>query len=159
MPRPKTISLGAAPDKATPAGLMWRQARINYLVCRISLLRIVISRNSSNAQLSPCLKLTKESITQGYRVNAPHIYVSRKFRVDIEEDRHVDRLAGIKPLLLEAEALDLAEIRRDLTRRDAVRSDPNDVVRLRIVRCGVEGKRGFTGQDTHFALLRGEFPR
>lgn len=80
---------------------------------------------------------TEKSVRQSNRINPPHIRVRRKIWVDKEENWHIYRFAGIELLLLETETLDLAEIRRHLTRRDAVCCD-SDNIRGAFVRGSVE---------------------
>jgi hypothetical protein len=99
----------------------------------------------------------KKRITQRNCLNALHIRIHDKLGVNIKENRHIHRLPRIQPLLLEAKALYLAEIRRHLARRHAVGCDADDVF-TGLVGCGVEGECGFAGQNAHFALLRREFP-
>jgi len=101
--------------------------------------------------------LTEERITQRHLLNPLHGWIIHKLRVDVEEDRHIHRLPGIQPLLLEAETLDLAEILRDLARRHAVRRHADDILR-RIVRRRVERQRRLAREYAHLALLRREAP-
>lgn len=103
-------------------------------------------------------KLTKEGIIQRDLINTPHIQIAQQVGVEVEEDGHVDGLAGVEALLLEAEALDLAEIGGHLGRGDAVRGHA-DNVRVAAVRRRVEGQRRLARQHAHLALLRHEFPR
>lgn len=103
------------------------------------------------------LRLEKR-ITQRHRLNPLHINIRHKLRINIEEHWHIDRLTRIQPLLLEAETLDLAEIRGHLTRGDRVRGDADDVF-VGLVGGRVEGERGLARQDAHFALLGYELPR
>ena len=99
----------------------------------------------------------EERVTQRHSLNPLHIDIVHKVRVDIKENRHVHRLARIQPLLLKAKALNLAEIRRHLPRRDRVRGHTNDVL-VRLVGRGVEGECGFAREHAHFALLGNELP-
>lgn len=110
-----------------------------------------------NGRQSEQSHLTEERVIQRYRLYAPHIEVIQQIRVQIEEDGHVDRLPGIEPLLLEAEALDLAEVRRALGGRDAVRGDADDVL-VAVVGRLVEGQRRLARVDVHLALLGHELP-
>lgn len=103
-------------------------------------------------------KLTKERIAQRHLLNAPHVRIIDKVRVDVEEHRHIHRLARIQPLLLKAEALDLAEIRRNLARRHAVCRYPDDIL-VALVRRRVERQRRLAWEHLDLALLRREFPR
>lgn len=129
--------------------------------CKIPVL--IIPRFCKSRQPQPqtlttqSLKLTEERITQGHRLNPPHLRITRKLRIDEKEDRHIHRLPRRQPLLLEAKTLDLAEVRRHLPGTDAVGRHPDDVFG-RGVGGGVEREGGFSGQDPHFALLRREFP-
>lgn len=100
----------------------------------------------------------EKSITQRQLLNASHIRIIHKIRIDIEEHWHVHRLPSIQPLLLKAETLDLAEVRCDLARRDAVCRHPNDIL-VTLIRSRVERKRRLAGENLHLALLRYEFPR
>ena len=52
--------------------------------------------------------------------------IFEELRVDVKEDWHVDLFAGIQPLLLETEALDLVEIRPGLEGDHVVRADAVD---------------------------------
>lgn len=70
----------------------------------------------------------EKCIIQRHRLNALHIRIRRKLGIDIEEDGHIDRLAGVQALLFEAEALDLGEVGGDLARRNRVGGDADDVV-------------------------------
>lgn len=91
-------------------------------------------------------------------LNALHVWIIHKIRINIEEDWHVDRLASIQSLLLKAKALNLAEVRRHLSWSNAVGSDPDNIFR-RSVRRGIERQGSFARQDSNFALLGREFPR
>ena len=86
-------------------------------------------------------ELTEEGIAQGDLVDTAHIEVVEHVRVEVEEDGHVDGLAGVETLLLEAEALDLAEVGGDLGGGDAVGGDADDVG-VAAVGGGVEGEGG-----------------
>ena len=99
----------------------------------------------------------KKRITQRNRLNPLHIRIHHEFRINIKKHRHIDRLPRIQPLLLEAETLDLAKVRRHLARRYAVGCDADDVFGGLVGGC-VECERGFAGEDAHFALLGDEFP-
>lgn len=99
----------------------------------------------------------EERIAQRNRLNALHIRIRDKLRINVEKHRHIHRFARIQPLLLEAKALDLAKVRRHLSWRDRVCCDPDDVF-VGLVRRGVERQRGFAGQNAHFALLRDKLP-
>jgi len=44
----------------------------------------------------------EESIAQRNLLNALHVWIRRKIRIDVEEDGHIHRLAGIESLLFEA---------------------------------------------------------
>lgn len=59
---------------------------------------------SRQRQLLPFLGL-KEGVGEGDGVHPCHSRIVVEFRVDVEEDGHVDLLARVQPLLLEAEAL------------------------------------------------------
>lgn len=101
--------------------------------------------------------LTEECITQRDSLNALHVQIIQQIRIKIEKDWHIHRLARIQPLLLEAETLDLAEIRRTLRGRHTVCRHANDVGVAR-VGGSVERQRRLAGEDADFALLGGELP-
>jgi len=87
-------------------------------------------------------QLTKKCIIQRYRLNALHIRIIHKIRINIKKHRHIHSLPSIQSLLLKAETLNLAEIWRHLSRTDTVGRHTNDV-RIRIICCGVERQRSF----------------
>ena len=64
-------------------------------------------------------------VREGDGVQVVEFGVLHQRRVDEEHDRHVARLAGLEPLLGEAEAVDLGEIGPGGRRRDVVRRLPN----------------------------------
>lgn len=99
----------------------------------------------------------EEGIIQRHRLDTLHVRIRRKLRVNVKEHGHIDRLARIEPLLLEAEALDLAEVGCHLSGCDGVGSDADNVLGG-LVGCGVEGEGGFAGEDADFALLGDKFP-
>ena len=101
--------------------------------------------------------LTEEGVVERHRFDALHVQIIEQIRVQVEENGHVDRLAGVEPLLLEAEALDLAEVGCALRRGDAVGGNANDVL---VPQVGglVEGQGRLAGQDAHLALLGHELP-
>jgi hypothetical protein len=99
----------------------------------------------------------EKRITQRHRLNALHIRIHDKLGINVKKNRHVHRLARIQALLFETKALNLAEVRRYLSRRHAVRGYSNDILG-RFVRRSVKSQGGFARQDTDFALLRDEFP-
>ena len=104
-----------------------------------------------------CHRLTEERVVERHRLDLPHVEVIQHIRVEVEEHGHIDRLAGPQPLLLEAEALDLAKVRRHLRGRDAVRGHADDVL---VARVGgrVEGQCRLAGEHADLALLRRELP-
>ena len=102
------------------------------------------------------LRLEK-GIAQRHRLNPLRGDIIGKLRVNVEEYRHIHRLARVQSLLFKAKALDLGEVRRHLSRRHTVRSHPNNVLLRGIGRC-IESQRGLAGQDTHFALIGNELP-
>ena len=114
-----------------------------------------LSSPVSIAQEGP--RRTEKRIRKRDGVNLRHGRIIHKFRIDEKKHRHIHRLPRIQPLLLEAKTLYLAEIRRHLRGRDAVRSYADDVFAA-FVCGGVERQSGFARQDPDFALLRGEFP-
>lgn len=105
----------------------------------------------------PIILRLEERIIQRDRLNAPHIRVIHKIRVNVKEHGHIHRLTSIQPLLLKAETLNLAEIWRYLARTDRICGYANDVG-VRVVGRGVEGEGCFAREDADFALLRGELP-
>lgn len=100
----------------------------------------------------------EERIAQCDSLNALHARILCKFRIDVEEDRHVHRFPSIQSLLLEAETLNLAKVWSDLSRCNGVGGYANDVF-WRFVGCSVESESGFAREDSDFALLRNELPR
>jgi len=70
----------------------------------------------------------EEGIAECDRLDTLHVDVRDKLRIDVEEHRHVHCLASIQPLLLEAEALYLAEVWRHLPWRHGVCRYANDVL-------------------------------
>lgn len=91
-------------------------------ICRAALYQsqTLRHRNSSKPTIIIIPRLEKR-ITQRQLHNPLHVRIIHKFRINVEEHRHIDRLPSIQPLLLKAKALDLAEIRRYLARCYAVR--------------------------------------
>lgn len=128
--------------------------QVLYKLQRVSLAHLL--RHGSQMSVFVVLRL-EERIAQCHRLDPLHSDIIRKFRVNVEKDRHVHGLARIQPLLLEAKALDLGEIRRHLARCHAVGSHPNDILFRRIGGC-VEGQRRLSRQDSHFALLGDKLP-
>lgn len=102
----------------------------------------------------PCFK---KCIVQRNCGNVFHAWVVDKAWIDVEEDGHVDRFALVQSLLLEAEALDFAEVRGDLARGDAVRSHADDVL-VALVGSSVECQSRLARKDAHLALLGHKFP-
>lgn len=101
--------------------------------------------------------LTEKCIGQRNSINALHGRVLRKIGVDKEENRHIHRLPSVELLLLETETLNLAEVRRYLTRSHTVGRNAYDV-RGALVGRRVECKRSLSGKNTDLSLLRGELP-
>jgi hypothetical protein len=130
-------------------------------------LQVFLTRHTPGPQTSlprhgrqmPILVIPRleKRITQRNRLDALHVRIHDKLWIDVEKHGHIDRLAGIQPLLLEAEALDLAEVRRHLARGHAVRRHADDVLGGLVGR-RVEGECGLARQHPDFALLRREFP-
>lgn len=102
--------------------------------------------------------LTEEGVVERHCLNTFHVHIIQQIRIKVEEHRHVHCLACIQPLFLEAETLNLAEIRCTLCRRDAVRSYPYNIL-VAIVGCLVEGQGGLAWEDADLTLLGSEFPR
>lgn len=84
----------------------------------------------------------EKCITQCNCLDVLHVDIPSKLGVDVKEYGHVDCLACIQPLLLEAKALDFAEIWRYLSRRHRVGRYSDDIFG-RGVCCGIESERGF----------------
>ena len=82
-------------------------------------------------------QLTKKRITQRDLLNAPHVRVIHKIRINIKENRHINRLARIQPLLLKAKTLNLAKIRRHLSRSNTIRRYADDIL-VTLIRRRVE---------------------
>lgn len=108
-------------------------------------------------QTHPQRKPTKKRIRQSNSLNPLHIQIIQQIRIQVKENRHIHRLPRIQPLLLKAETLNLAEIRRDLCRRNAVRRHPDNVL-ITIIRSRVKRQRRLPGEHAHLALLGCEFP-
>lgn len=104
-----------------------------------------------------CTQLTEECITQRHRLHALHVQVVEQVRIQVEKDGHVDRLPRVEALLLEAEALDLAEVGRALRRGDAVGGDADDVL-VAPVGGRVEGQGRLAGEHADLALLGHKLP-
>ena len=100
---------------------------------------------------------TEESIAQSDSVDFVHRGVIVEVRVNEEEDWHIHRLSSIKPLLLETEALDFAEIGRHLSGCDAIGSHPYDVL-VALVRCREKCQCRLPRQHTNLPLLWSKFP-
>ena len=60
----------------------------------------------------------QEGVAERHLADVLHVGVVDKVAVDEEEDGEVDLFAGEEALLLEAEALDLGKVRRDLRGRE-----------------------------------------
>lgn len=88
--------------------------------------------------------LTKEGIRQCDRINALHVRIRCKVGINVEKDRHIHRLSSIEFLFLKAEALNFAKVWSDLTGRDTVRCDTDDIIRA-LIRSGVERQCSLTG--------------
>lgn len=102
-------------------------------------------------------QLTEKRITQRNSLHPTHIQIRQQIRIQIKKHRHIHRLPRVQPLLLKAKTLNLAEIRRRLRRRHAIRRHPNNILIAKICR-RVKSQRRLTGEHAHFALLGGEFP-
>ena len=70
----------------------------------------------------------EEGIAERDRLDALHVDIRDKLRINVKEHWHIDSLASIQSLLLETEALDLTEVWRHLTWRYRVCRDSNDVL-------------------------------
>ena len=101
---------------------------------------------SQSASISSLLlpeRPTEKRITERNLLNAPHIRIIYKIRIDIEEDRHINRLSCIQPLFLKAKTLNLAKIRRNLSRRNTICCNPNNIL-VTFVRSSIESQSCFT---------------
>ena len=83
-------------------------------------------------------ELTEKSIIQSNSINALHIRIPQKFRINVEEHGHIHRLAFIQSLLLETETLYLAEVRRYLRGCDAVRCNTYYIFLFTLIRSCIE---------------------
>lgn len=101
--------------------------------------------------------LTEECIGKGDGINSLHCRILREIRIDEEENRHVHGFPGIQLLFFEAKALDLAEVRSDLSGRDTVRRDSDDIRRT-FVRRSIESQCRFARKDSDLSLLWRELP-
>ena len=81
----------------------------------------------------------EERVGQGDGLDVVQVAIGQDFRVDEEADRHVQLLAGLEALLVEAEALDLAEVPAGLERRDVEGRGPGH-------RLGGQVARAIVGQ-------------
>lgn len=102
---------------------------------------------------------TEKGIVESDRIDALHGRIFQKIWIDIEEHWHVHGLPLVQSLLLEAKALNLAKVRRNLCRRNTVGCDSNDVLILTLICRSVESQCCFSRQNSHFSLLRSELPR
>ena len=100
---------------------------------------------------------TEERIRQRDRIYFCHCRIVDKVRIDEEEDRHIDSLPGVEPLLFEAKTLYFAEVWRHLRWSNAVGSDPDDVLST-LVRCRIKRERCLPRQDSDLSLLWSELP-
>lgn len=100
---------------------------------------------------------TEEGIRQRDGINLRHGWIVDKVWVNEEKNRHINRLASIQSLLLEAKTLYLAEIGRNLRWRDAVCSHADNVFVALICR-SVKCQGGLPGENPNFPLLRCELP-
>ena len=113
---------------------------------------------SSHEKLKASYRRTEECIRQRDCIYFCHRRIIDEVWIDEEENRHINSLASVEPLLLETKALDLAEIRSHLCWSDTVGSDSNNVFRA-LIRCREERKRCLPWQNSDLSLLWGEFPR
>lgn len=114
-------------------------------------------KRSVHEELILCGRHTEERIRQRDRIYFCHCRIVDKVRVNEEENGHIDSLPSVEPLLLEAKALDFAEIWGHLRWRNAICSDPNDVLSA-LICCRIKRKRCLTRQDPDLSLLWCEFP-
>ena len=139
--------------------MTWEQVQ-DGRPCRISLLKAVSISTQSYARHSvDGTVLTEEGVVQGDGINVPHCWVFEKVRIDVEEDRHIHCFPFVQTLFFEAKALDLAEVWRNLRRRNTVRGHSDYILIFTLVRCRVECQCCLPGQDSHFSLLRSKLPR
>jgi hypothetical protein len=102
--------------------------------------------------------LTEESVIQRDGLDPLHVEVVQQVWIEVKEDGHVDCLARVQSLFLEAEALNLAKVRRALRRRDTVGRYADDVL-VAVVGGLVKSECGLARQNPYFALLRDKLPR
>lgn len=123
--------------------------------CRTSLLLIVSLELIFNFSSS---QHTEERVTQRNLLNAPHIRIIDKIRINIEENGHIDGFPSIQSLLLKTKTLNFAEIWRHLSRCHTIRCHPNYVF-VGLVCSSIKCQCRFPRQDPDLALLWCEFPR
>lgn len=117
----------------------------------------IVNNAFTNNAIAVFQTLTKECITQSNLLDPLHIRIIHKVRINVEENRHIHRLARIQPLLLKTKTLDLTEIGRYLCGRHAVCGNAYDVS-IALVHCGEESQRCFPRKDSDLALLWRELP-
>ena len=107
---------------------LWNRPLLSYLAStRAVSISVFLIRPES---------LTEESVAQCHSLYALHVHIIEQIGVQVEEDGHVHGLARIETLLLEAETLDLAEVRRTLGRCHTVGSNSDDILVTFVVLLG-----------------------
>ncbi len=131
----------------------------NVYTCTIAEKRFVVSftRLEDDRLRMVVVLRFEEGIGKGDAVDPVHERVLCKFRVEEEEDGHVDLFARIQPLLLKAKALNLGEVGGYLRGRDVVGGHPDDILRPAVL-CLVECQRRLAWQDIHLSLAGMEGP-
>ena len=137
----------------------WSSAsELNSRSCHIAPLQKKCQLKSAiNEKWKLDVSRTEERVRQCDRIYFCHRRIVDKVRIDEEEDRHVDSLPCVKPLLFEAKALNFAEIWRHLCRSNTVGSNPNNVLGT-LVRCRIKGERCLSRQDSDLSLLWCKLP-
>ena len=86
---------------------------------------------------------TEKCVVECDSLDASHVRIIDKLRVNVEKHWHIYRLASIQSLLFKAKALYLRKVRCNLAGCDTVRSDADDIV-FGGIGCGVERQGCFS---------------
>lgn len=87
---------------------------------------------------------SEEGIVERDRVDVLHVGILQEIGIDVEKHRHIHSLLLVQSLLFETEALDLAEVWRNLSRCDTVCGHAYDVF-IALVRCCIECQCSLAG--------------